>query len=379
MPKVAIIGAGLAGLTCAHYLRNAGIQFKIFEKNSVPGGRIKDVPIENTSMSVGGVAFTEDYTVLRELLNEYDLLKNEFPTNYKDTAVYLDGHFIKFTPTSIIFTRHFSFVTKIQLYRLFKFLKGLKGEEMPKEWDLVLLKDFIEDRFSSKILDVFIEPGMRTIVAQSSEDVAASYALRPIAAFFTERLLKGGLTPLVHKMVAEMSDSVSLGSPVEEVRSKDSGGFTLRINRGKEDFDTVICSLPIPKAKEILPELPDLDLGYSDRRILIMKGKRKFNLANAIINADWKKHNVYAVRARGDYTSASVGKGNYDLTPFIEDFSIIHEEYWEHCGPIMPQDVKVPRLMTAIPNLYLCGDFYLGGGLESAARSGKEVATMITS
>ena len=39
--KVAVIGAGLTGLTTAFYLKKAGIAFKIFEKNNRAGGVIK--------------------------------------------------------------------------------------------------------------------------------------------------------------------------------------------------------------------------------------------------------------------------------------------------------------------------------------------------
>lgn len=40
MNKVAIIGAGIAGLSCATYLQNNGLQVTIFEKSHGPSGRI---------------------------------------------------------------------------------------------------------------------------------------------------------------------------------------------------------------------------------------------------------------------------------------------------------------------------------------------------
>ena len=35
MKKVCIIGAGLSGLSCAHYLKNKNYQVKIFEKKQL--------------------------------------------------------------------------------------------------------------------------------------------------------------------------------------------------------------------------------------------------------------------------------------------------------------------------------------------------------
>lgn len=42
--KVAVIGAGAAGLPAAQRLRDYGIEVKIFERNSVPGGGWLVVP-----------------------------------------------------------------------------------------------------------------------------------------------------------------------------------------------------------------------------------------------------------------------------------------------------------------------------------------------
>ena len=39
-PTIAVIGAGLAGLTCAHALREAGLAPRVFEKSRGLGGRL---------------------------------------------------------------------------------------------------------------------------------------------------------------------------------------------------------------------------------------------------------------------------------------------------------------------------------------------------
>ena len=39
MKKVAIIGAGISGLTAGIYLQKAGIPTEIYEKNQIPGGQ----------------------------------------------------------------------------------------------------------------------------------------------------------------------------------------------------------------------------------------------------------------------------------------------------------------------------------------------------
>ena len=40
MKSVLVIGAGIAGLSAAIRLQNAGYQVEIYEKNAVPGGKM---------------------------------------------------------------------------------------------------------------------------------------------------------------------------------------------------------------------------------------------------------------------------------------------------------------------------------------------------
>ena len=49
MKKVAIIGAGIAGLTCASELQSRGVQVEVFEKSRGPGGRSSTKRWDQTS------------------------------------------------------------------------------------------------------------------------------------------------------------------------------------------------------------------------------------------------------------------------------------------------------------------------------------------
>jgi phytoene dehydrogenase-like protein len=377
MTRVAIIGAGLAGLTCAHYLDKAGVPFKVFEKESVAGGRIKQVWIEGVRLNVGGALYTMDYKELRNLITEYNLLDDEIPTNYKDGAVYMQGNIIRFGVKNLLLTPHFSSRTKLKLYSLFRFLRTLDVNHIPQKWHDILVKDFIEKRFSREVLEIFIEPGMRGFLAKSSEEVSAYYGIKPLANFFHERLLKGGLFQLIARMMERLEKNVSLDDTVQNREVTSAGNFRIKSARGDEEFDVAVCTMPPTQARRLIPDLPDSNLRYSRRRLLILKGQRKFE-GGLVLNADWQQHNVYLIGARGEFTTASVGMQNYDLSPFMENYEVLHEEIWTDCGPIMPPGSTTPPIESGIRNLYLCGDFYEGGELESAAKCGRIVAETIS-
>ena len=62
-----IIGAGVAGLTCARYLQDAGKAVQVLERNAVPGGRIATTNIDGFRCDRGfQVLPTGDPDVRRE-------------------------------------------------------------------------------------------------------------------------------------------------------------------------------------------------------------------------------------------------------------------------------------------------------------------------
>ncbi|MFA9420293.1 MAG: NAD(P)/FAD-dependent oxidoreductase [Gammaproteobacteria bacterium] len=58
IPSIAIIGAGIAGLTCGTALRGLVPQVKIFEKNIFPGGRINRLRVGEHEFNHGAQFFT---------------------------------------------------------------------------------------------------------------------------------------------------------------------------------------------------------------------------------------------------------------------------------------------------------------------------------
>jgi 1-hydroxycarotenoid 3,4-desaturase len=68
IPRVAIIGAGIAGLTAAIDLSRQGFSVTVFERASAPGGKMREVVVAGRQLDAGPTVFT-----LREVFDElYD-------------------------------------------------------------------------------------------------------------------------------------------------------------------------------------------------------------------------------------------------------------------------------------------------------------------
>ncbi len=76
-PRIAIIGAGLTGLTSAWYLKKQGFSFTIFEKNDRPGGVIRTLRengyIYESGPNTGILSHPEAYELLEEMYPDCEI------------------------------------------------------------------------------------------------------------------------------------------------------------------------------------------------------------------------------------------------------------------------------------------------------------------
>ena len=62
MARVAIVGAGLSGLTAGYRLQTAGWQVDVFEAANSPGGRVQTVRRDGYAIDTGASALGSTYT-----------------------------------------------------------------------------------------------------------------------------------------------------------------------------------------------------------------------------------------------------------------------------------------------------------------------------
>jgi phytoene dehydrogenase-like protein len=67
MPQVIIVGAGLAGLTAAHYLQEAGLEVAVLEKSFRPGGRVQSDLVDGYILDHGFQVINSGYSEIKRL------------------------------------------------------------------------------------------------------------------------------------------------------------------------------------------------------------------------------------------------------------------------------------------------------------------------
>lgn len=92
--KIAIIGAGAAGLTAAFELRRFGFDVTVYEATKRVGGRICTYYFNKEKSlygELGAMRFPRTHTCTMHYINTFNLEVEEFPQSSEDTFVYVKG------------------------------------------------------------------------------------------------------------------------------------------------------------------------------------------------------------------------------------------------------------------------------------------------
>ncbi|GGB02175.1 protoporphyrinogen oxidase [Macrococcus hajekii] len=159
MKKVAIIGAGITGLSAAYYLENADID--ILEQSDRPGGKVKTYQRDGYTIELGPESYIARKTIMTELATAIglgdDIVKNETGQSYvyANNKLYpIPGGSIMGIPTEIgpfLETKLLSPVGKVRA--------GLDYFIKPKPMTTdVSVGAFFRKRLGNEALENLIEP-----------------------------------------------------------------------------------------------------------------------------------------------------------------------------------------------------------------------------
>ncbi|MFV2071528.1 MAG: NAD(P)/FAD-dependent oxidoreductase [Thermoanaerobaculales bacterium] len=253
--EIAVIGAGLAGLTAALRLAEAGLRVRVFERYPRPGGlaRVLEIggePIEAFYHHI----FTTD-TAYVELAEELGLghLIDWLPSRM---GIWTDGRLWDFgTPVSLLRFRPLSLLDKIR-FALSTLL--LQRRHDPQRFENVTAAEWIRRHQGERTWRTVWGPLLYQKFAGDAERVAMVWLWGKLylrgrsrsASGMGERLgyMRGSfavLTEAIEKRLAERGVTLHLSDPVKRVDS-DGRGFTVSTQRDTWPAARVVVAAPVP-------------------------------------------------------------------------------------------------------------------------------------
>lgn len=269
MNAVTIVGAGLAGLTAALRLCQAGYRVRVFERYPRPGGLAR-------VCTIGGEPLEAFYHHLFTTDDAYVGLARELGVDHliewlpSRMGIWTEGRLWDFgTPMSLLRFGPLSVVDKV---RFVLATLRLQHSQRAEPFEQVTAADWIRRHMGEAVWRTIWGPLLEQKFAAMAEQVAMVWLWRKVylrgrsrsQSGLGERLgyMRGSFARLVERLgerILELGGELHLGDAVQRLDHRDGApGLRVVTRQGGHDADAVIVAAPIPDYLEVAGHLlPD--------------------------------------------------------------------------------------------------------------------------
>ena len=290
--RVAVIGAGLAGLNAAYQLKKAGISADVFEARKRLGGRVysrRDLVGEDLVVEMGGEFINSDHADMLGLVQEFglqlfDRRADAASHNIANSAYYFEG---KSWSEEELASMLEDLVAQI----------NSDAELLDQDWDtyaplfdrysVANYLDQHSDLIPRPFIRNLIENCIRTEYGAEAADSSALQLLFLLPVIDGQKLellgysdetytVSGGNALIVDALAQALSGQVHQGKALTELEQKSKRGFELQFSDGSEyEADYVIIAIPFGTLRDVeintpLPNkfrkfIQQVDLGHNEK------------------------------------------------------------------------------------------------------------------
>lgn len=265
-PSVAVVGAGLSGLSAAWRLHRQGWRVRVYEAGAHVGGRVRTLNEQGFLIDAGASALAQSYTHYLQLAEEIGLRSEIVPTS-PVTGIVRDGRICHIDTSRMLrsgmMTRALSFGAKLRLSRVAfdVAMAKLRGQldyadlSRAAPLDDCSARDYLRSR-SNEEIDTYIgDPIARTMLITDSDKISRIELYSGLANIMANRFfaLRGGVQRFAEVLAAPLD--VQLHSRVQRVQERD-GGVDVQFQSADEAarterFDACVVACPLPAAMSI--------------------------------------------------------------------------------------------------------------------------------
>jgi len=282
MAAIAIVGAGLTGLTTAYRLKQRGARVVVYEASDRIGGSIKSEHRDGYLAELGPSSLAAPSGPVAGLLSDLGLeaTRVRASSTARNRYIVRRGRLTRLpmSPAELLTSRLLSNVAKLAIF----------GEPLVETGDSPLEESvaaFVRRRFNQEVLDYIVNPFIAGVFAGDPEQLSVRHAIPKLHAL--ERThgsvmkalvqmmkarrqagpelgsvisFRGGLQEIPDALGRELNSAVRLRAPVTQLRSGPKGWTVGAAFQTPELFDAVVYAAPAYSLDEI-----DLDLVAAER------------------------------------------------------------------------------------------------------------------
>lgn len=281
--KIAVLGAGISGLSAAYWLFKEGYDVTVFDKNKEVGGSMESVFENDFLFDRGPNSGLETTPLIKKLVDEVELTDEMIYSNAEGNKRYIlrndDLHALPMSPPAFIKSKLFSGKAKLRLFAE-PFISRSKDGYYQS------IAEFVKRRLGTEFLDYAINPFVAGVYAGKPEELSVASAFPKLyelenkyggliigtiksikerkqrsekskqdAKMFS---FKNGMQTLPKAIAKKMEHSINLSSEVVSIQ-KNNKRFEVQYSfAGKIEskiFDIVISTIPSFLLSKILNKL----------------------------------------------------------------------------------------------------------------------------
>lgn len=411
--KVAIVGSGISGITCAHYLAKAGIDTHLFEANDYFGGHTATVDVEANgrqyAIDTGFIVFNNrTYPNFLRLLKSWGIEKQETEMSFSVKNEYTG---LEYNGNSInkLFAQRKNLVSAEFLRLVYEIVKFNRiGRERLANGQIsaqLTLEQLIrEHNFKQAFVENYLLP-MGAAIWSSSLENMLSFPADFFLSFFENHgllnvsnrpqwyVIPGGSREYVKKFIDQYTGQAHLNTPIHKVtRLADGKGVQLSFgdHRPDETFDRVIMATHSDQALKLIDDPTSEeqqvlgDIEYRDNEVilhhdtdLLPRSKRAWASWN--YNLYDKNHDQATVTYNMNILQSIKADTTFCVTlnsrPMINPDKILGQYRYAHPqfnrASIGAQ--KQRKLVSGRNQTHFCGAYWYNGFHEDGVRSALDV------
>jgi protoporphyrinogen/coproporphyrinogen III oxidase len=432
--RIVVVGAGIAGLACAYRLQRAGHEVEVFEREAVPGGRMRSERRGDFVVDRGAQFIASGYRNLHAMARELGIDGAIHPVARSSNAMLRAGELLPGewgTPQAFLGSRLLSMRAKLRLARLpfelwrhRKVLDPLRPERAA-DLDREDLATWARRTIGEENLSYLLGPALSSTFDSDPEHLSGAFALlalRFVTQGFRLQCFAGGIGLLTRTLAERLS--VRVGWAVSSIESDDGGARVRYVAPSGErtwDADAVVVAVPGTLVPALCPKLTPAERAFYEG-VHYCKGAIAFLLFDeapatlpyygvafprpegldlyglavdhwkpgvcppgaGIVNAALTEEAAARLAGASDEAIVACVLENLARTPvgrLVPRDAFVHR--WD---PMLPQFRAgyLPRLRSFLartdrsPRLAFAGDYLVGPYTEAALTSGLRAATEIS-
>jgi len=258
--NIAVVGAGIAGLTAAYYLQKFGYSVTVYEQSNRVGGRMTTDRVNDCLIDRGAQFISSDYSTIIPLIHELGMSDDLVNTSkwmgivrkHKIRKISADHALSPLTSGYLSLKEALQFLLKMRGWQSSLLTLPLNDYAAWADFDNEYADTFIRREFGEHILEYLIEPQMQGFHYQSPEESSKIHALMLLSYLLRKgkiMSLRNGMGSLPEILAKQLN--IKFNCPISAITAEKTGKVSLESNAATFCADKVILAIPAPIGKSI--------------------------------------------------------------------------------------------------------------------------------